>query len=309
MSISSRVVVVGSSNTDLVLACETLPSPGETQLGGRFQQFPGGKGANQAVALARAGASVTFIGACGDDDYGRLARQTLAADGLDLRGFLTKPGINSGLALILLGGESRENLIGVAHSANNLLTPLDVQAQAKAGLFDGAGAVLAQLETPLETVLEAAAQAEAAGIPFILNPAPAPRERLPKELLQRTRLIVPNEGEALALTGASTLEEAVALLQEAGEGRLAVVITLGARGALICEPGKPPVEVPGRPVKAVDTVGAGDCFCAWLTLGLVEGLDLPASARRAAIAASLAVSREGAQPALPTRAEVEAIAL
>src|SRR5689334_15278517 len=101
-----RVVVVGSSNTDLVLLCETLPSPGETQLGGKFAQYPGGKGANQAVALARAGAEVSFLGATGDDDYGRQARATLAADGLHLRAFLEKPGINSGLALILLGGES-----------------------------------------------------------------------------------------------------------------------------------------------------------------------------------------------------------
>lgn len=303
MSISTpRVVVVGSSNTDLVLVCDELPSPGETQLGGQFRQFPGGKGANQAVALARAGAEVTFIGACGDDDYGRQARETLAADGLFLGGFLTKPGINSGLALILLGGESRENLIGVAHSANNLLTPGDLQTHA--GLFAGAGAVLTQLEIPMETVLEAARQAQAVGCPFVLNPAPAPREPLPKELLRLTSLLVPNEGEALAMTGAKTLEDAVTALQAAGEARMAVVVTLGARGALVCEPGKTPVEVSGRPVKVVDTVGAGDCFCAWLTLGLVEGLDLPESARRAAVAASIAVSREGAQPALPRRSEV-----
>jgi ribokinase len=307
MPTAPRIIVVGSSNTDLVLACETLPSPGETQLGGRFQQFPGGKGANQAVALARGGASVKFIGGCGDDAFGAAARETLEKDGLDLRGFLTKPGINSGVALILLGGESRENLIGVAHSANNQVSPADLDFLEGEGFLADADAILAQLEIPMETVEAAAAKAEAAGIPFILNPAPAPRQALSPELLRRTRLLVPNEGEALALAGAETLEKAVETLLEFGGGRMSLVITLGARGALVCEPGKAPVEVPGRPVKVVDTVGAGDCFCAWLTLGLVEGLDLPASARRASIAASLAVSREGAQPALPRREEVEAL--
>jgi ribokinase len=266
-----RLLVVGSSNTDLVIQCDRLPKPGETLLGGEFARFAGGKGANQAVAAARAGARVTFVGAHGRDDFGHAAKAGLKREGIDVRFFRDVTGAPSGIALILVGGKTRENLIAVARSANEHVSLRGVN-------FAGYDAVLCQLEIPLSIVHEAARRAKAAGIPFILNPAPA--RKLPAALLRLVHTLVPNEHEVVP-------------------GARHTVITLGARGAQIGQ-----LRIPAPKVKPVDTVGAGDCFCAWLAVGIAEGLSLEDAARRAVRAASISVTRPGAQAGMPRRREV-----
>ena len=274
-----HLIVVGSSNTDLVLQCARLPRPGETLLGGAFARFAGGKGANQAVAAARAGARVTFIGAHGNDDFGQAAKAGLRREGIDVRYFREHRHAPSGVALILVGGRDRQNLIAVARSANDTLTAADVRAARS--VFRRADAVVAQLEVPLAAVQAAAELAAAAGIPFILNPAPA--RKLPARLLRRVHTLTPNEHEVRIV----------------GTGARQTVVTLGARGVRV--EGR---RIPAPKVKPVDTVGAGDCFTAWLAVGLAEGLTLESAARRAVRAAALAVTRPGAQPGMPYRREV-----
>ena len=292
-----RVVVVGSSNTDLVLACPHLPRPGETLLGGEFHRFQGGKGANQAVAAARAGAQVTFIGARGQDDFGRAAADSLRREKIDVRRFFECTDAPSGVALILLGGKSRENMIGVARSANDLLTPGHLKiARREIAL---AGVVVAQLETPLNTVLAAAEMALAAGVPFLLNPAPA--RPLPKKLLKLVHTLTPNEHEAALLTGESDRVKAGARLLKSGCKQ--VVITLGAKGALLVRAGETR-HFPAPKVKPVDTVGAGDCFTGWLAAGMAEGLATSDAIERALRAASLSVTRPGAQDSMPHRRKI-----
>lgn len=271
-----RLLVVGSSNTDLVIQCDRLPQPGETLLGGEFARFAGGKGANQAVAAARAGARVTFVGAHGADDFGRAAKAGLKREGIDVRYFREVVGAPSGVALILVGGKTRENLIAVARSANERVSLRDVN-------FAGYDAVVAQLEVPLPVVIEAARRAHAADIPFILNPAPA--RKLPAALLRLVHTLVPNKHE-FALLGRPQCRH--------------VVVTRGARGAQIVG-GK---LIPAPRVTPVDTVGAGDCFTAWLAVGIAEGLPLEPSVRRAVWAAAVSVTRPGAQPSMPYRREV-----
>lgn len=289
-----RIVVVGSSNTDLVLTCARLPSPGETLLGGKFERHAGGKGANQAVAAARAGARVSFIGAHGADEFGRAAKAGLRKEKIDVRHFSERADVLSGVALILIGGRSRENVIGVASSANDTVSPEDLAAAGAA--FQSAGAVIAQLEVPLATVEAAARLAHENGAPFILNPAPA--RKLPVRLLRLVHTLVPNEHEATLMTGLSDPAQAARALMESGCRN--VVVTLGARGALIN--GERTVAAPR--LKPVDTVGAGDCFTAWLALGIAEKLPLEDAVTRAVRAASIAVTRTGAQSGMPYGHEV-----
>ncbi len=312
-----RVVVVGSFNTDLVVRCSRLPVPGETILGGEFQQFAGGKGANQAVAAARAGAQVTFIGARGRDDLGKRALATLRAEGIDTRHFIEKPGLPSGVALIMVGGKTRENLIAVAKSANDALTADDVLAAESS--IRRAGVVVAQLEVPLAAVTAAAGLAKKHGVPFVLNPAPA--RPLPASLLHMVHTLMPNEEEAAQLArswphkssvgkapaavakkvGSDAIQSAAALLQQ---GCANVVITLGAKGALVATAGGAMHHIAAPRVKPVDTVGAGDCFTAWLAVGIGEGLSPTDAAVRAARAAAIAVTRPGAQAGMPRLSEL-----
>ena len=286
------MLVVGSSNTDLVLSCARLPRPGETLLGGDFQRFQGGKGANQAVAAARSGAAVTFVGARGDDDFGTAAEAALRSEGIDTGSFLVKKGHSSGVALILLGGKSRENMIGVARSANDVLSSADLRKAAKG--FRGAGVVVCQLETPLATVQEAARLAHAQGVPFLLNPAPA--RPLPAALLKLVHTLTPNEHEAALLTGKTDPEEAGRALLKKGCAQ--VVITLGAKGALLVRPGAC-TRFPAPKVRPVDTVGAGDCFTGWLAAGIAEQLPTEQAIQRAIAAAAFSVTRPGAQSSMP----------
>jgi ribokinase len=293
-----RIVVIGSSNTDLVVQCARLPRPGETQLGGQFARHPGGKGANQAVAAARAGARVAFVGAHGDDDFGRDAKAGLLREGIDTTHFRELPGESSGIALILIGGRSRENLIAVAKSANDCVSPEDVLAAE--GMIAKSDAVLCQLEIPGAPVEMAAALANRYGVPFFLNPAPA--RRLSARLLRRVHTLIPNKSEAEALSGCSGAEAASRILR--GKGCHQVVITLGARGALLCDEAGV-ARIPAPRIKALDTVGAGDCFSAWLAVGIANGLSLHEASLRAVRAASLAVTRAGAQAGMPTRDDLD----
>lgn len=292
-----RILLLGSSNTDLVISCNRLPSPGETLLGGDFRQFQGGKGANQAVAAARAGAKVVFIGARGADDFGKVSAAALRKEGIDLRYFRERPGVPSGVALILLGGKSRENIIAVAKSSNDTVTPEDVRAAGKE--FRRAQIVVAQLETPLPAIEEAASLARDAGIPFLLNPAPA--RKLPSNLLKLVHTLTPNEHEAALLTGEE--DPAAAGRKLLTRGCHQVVVTLGAKGALLVNAAGTQ-RFAARKVRPVDTVGAGDCFSAWLAVGIAEGLPMPEAIARAQRAAALAVTRPGAQPGMPHRSEL-----
>jgi ribokinase len=291
------IVVVGSSNTDLVVACDRLPEPGETVLGGEFVRSAGGKGANQAVAAARAGARVRFVGARGADDFGGAAELGLAKERIDVRSFLVKKKRPSGIALILLGGKDRQNVIAVARSANDDLTPADVKrALARS---TAVGCILCQLEVPLAAVTAAARIAQKKGVPLVLNPAPA--RPLPRSLLGLVHTLTPNEHEARILTGSSDPRKAASLLQKMGCQN--VVVTLGSRGALVAT--RQDVAIVRAPkVRAVDTVGAGDCFSAWLAVGIAEGMTVRDAAARAVRAASRAVTRRGAQAAMPYRREV-----
>jgi ribokinase len=279
------------------MGCRRWPRAGETLLGGDFARHAGGKGANQAVAAARGGARVVFVGAHGDDEFGRTAKAALRREGIDVRHFRERRGASSGLALIFIGGRSRENMIAVARSANDLLSPADVAAAS--GAIARASAVVCQLEIPLATVCAAAEIAFAHGVPFILNPAPA--RRLPKRLLRRVHTLVPNAHEAAALTGFSRPSTAARALCEAGCQR--AVVTLGARGALLAE-GSQERRIAAPPVTPVDTVGAGDCFTGWLALGIAEGLAPGAAVERAVVAAALSVTRPGAQGGMPWRTKV-----
>ena len=291
------MVVVGSSNTDLVLACRELPRPGETVLGGEFARFAGGKGANQAVAAARAGAKVSFIGAHGEDDFGREAKRGLKIEKIDVRHFKSKPEYTSGVALIFLGGKSRENVIGVARSANDAVSEGDVRAAGV--LFQRAKVVVAQLEIPLSTVEAAAEMALKNDAIFLLNPAP--ERKLPKSLLAKVGVLVPNQSEAEMLTGKSSSSEAARVLLSRGVAHVA--ITLGAAGVLLLdENGERIIKAPR--VKPLDTTGAGDCFCGWLAAGLAENLGFDEAAKRAVRAASVAVTRKGAQAGMPQRLEI-----
>jgi ribokinase len=296
------ILVVGSSNTDMLIKLGRIPKPGETVLGGQFASAPGGKGANQAVAAARAGGAVTFIARLGQDMFGDQALGGLAADGINVDYVFRDPGAPSGVALIFVGNHG-ENSIAVASGANAKLTPADLK-RAKAA-FGQAGVVVLQLETPLKTVEAAARLAMRAGTRLILNPAPA--QPLPEELLRAVYLLTPNESEAEALTGLKVNDEAGAA--KAAEALLArgvanVIITLGPRGAFLASKQARGL-VPAYRVKPIDTTGAGDVFNGALAVGLAEGKSLLEAARFASAAAAISVTRLGAQTSAPLRKEID----
>jgi ribokinase len=298
------VLVIGSYNIDLVLRCPRLPAPGETILGGTFAQHHGGKGANQAVAAARLAAAgqVHFVAKVGDDEFGRQALTQLRAEGVDTAYVSVAPDQPSGVALINVATGTGENSISVAAGANAHLRPADVDA----ALAEAAPStvVVLQLEIPLPTALHAAQQAAARGLRVILNPAPA--QPLPAGLGAALYALTPNETEAQTLTGvrvsdAATARLAAERLHAAGIGR--VVITLGAQGAYWSD-GAGAALVAAPAVQAVDTTAAGDCFTGALAVALAEGHALPDAVAFACRAATLAVTRPGAQASLPTRAEL-----
>jgi ribokinase len=302
--VKPRIVVVGSLNMDLVVHVARLPRPGETVLGRDFVQAPGGKGANQAVAAALLGAEVTMIGRVGDDAFGRQLLESLGRHGVETSCVETTRGISSGLALIGVE-ESGQNAIAIVGGANALITPDDVQR--REAIIAMAHALLVQLEVPLATVIAAVEIARRNGVLTILDPAPAPRQPLPSELLA-VDLISPNQSEAEALTGMAVANpadarRAAAALHERGASR--IVIKLGEQGALAAEFPGVAIHVPAPRVSPIDTTAAGDAFTAALAFALVAGDSLADATRFACAAGSLATTRPGAQETMPRRAEVE----
>jgi ribokinase len=303
MAVAHRaIVVVGSSNTDMILKMDRLPKPGETVLGGSFVMAPGGKGANQAVGAARAGGRVVFVARVGRDLFGDQAVKGLAKDRIAVDHVFRDKVRPSGVALIFVDSRG-ENSIAVASGANAALSPADVGKAA--GAFSGGGLLLIQLETPLETVRAAARIAARMGMRIILNPAPA--RKLPAALLSQISVLTPNETEAELLTGirvgdGKKAAAAAAILRR--KGVETVIMTLGPRGAFVSGPEFEGL-IPGFKVRAVDTTAAGDIFNGALAASLAEGRSIPASVRFAHAAAAISVTRLGAQPSAPSRREIE----
>jgi len=297
-----RIVVVGSSNTDLVVTLPALPKPGETLLGGDLLTAQGGKGANQAVAAARLGAAVTLVGCVGDDDFGATSLAQYAREGMDTSRIRVVAGAPSGVALIFVGATG-ENMIAVAPGANLSLTTADIEAAAP--VIQAADVLLLQLETPLATVLSAARLAHAAGVKVILNPAPA--QPLPASLLALVDVLTPNEREALLVSGLpADAAPTAAAARLHSLGVKTVVITLGAAGALIKTAEQAAFTAPGFRVSAVDTVAAGDAFNGGLAVALAQGQPLATAVRFANAVAAVAVTRPGAQASLPSAQEAAA---
>ncbi|WP_030983411.1 ribokinase [Streptomyces sp. NRRL WC-3744] len=295
------LLVVGSANADLVIGVERRPAAGETVLGGDLAVHPGGKGANQAVAAARLGAATALLARVGDDGHGRLLLDSLRTAGVDTVGVLVG-GAPTGVALITVD-PSGDNSIVVSPGANSRLLPADVRAAAN--VLHASRVVSAQLEIPLETVVEVV-RTLAPGSRFVLNPSP-PRE-LPTEVLAACDPLILNEHEARVVLGdacASDDPEDWARLLLA-RGPRSVVVTLGAEGALVAD-GSGVTRVPSVKVDAVDTTGAGDAFTAALAWKLGSGADLADAAAYAARVGAAAVTRRGAQESYPTAGEVEAL--
>ena len=294
---NTKVVVIGSSNTDMTIKAERLPKPGETILGGIFVMGPGGKGANQAVAARRLGADVSFICKVGHDIFGDNAIEGYRKEGIDTSRILRSDKA-SGTALILVDAKA-ENCIAVAPGANGDLTPEDIDSVAD--VIRSAGYLILQLEIPVESVLRAARIAHEAGVYVILNPAPACP--LPRELFSYVSLITPNQTESALLTGIEdNLDAAVDKLLEMGVKD--VVVTLGSKGSMVVTGGERTL-VPSLKVEAVDTTAAGDTFCGALCVALSEGRSLVQAAQFATKASALTVQKMGAQDSIPYRSDIK----
>lgn len=292
-----HIVVLGSVNTDLVLRCAALPAAGQTVHGSDFRCMPGGKGANQAVAAARLGASVRFIGSIGADEFGRAARDNLDAEGIDTRHLREARDVATGTAMILVDASSGQNCIALSEGANALVDA-DLVDAAAADICSAA-LLVCQLETPTAATLYAAQLAHGAGVPVLLNPAPA--APLDAALLGLVDLLVPNESEAMVLAGLPThgpFDAARVLDALHGMGARSVLVTLGAQGVLHSN-GRAQTHHPAQIAHAVDTSGAGDAFIGALSAALVAGMPLVAAIEFAQRAASLSVTRHGAMAAMP----------
>ncbi len=304
---TSRIVVVGSVNTDMVVKSERIPVPGETVTGGEFVLAAGGKGANQAVAAARLGADVMLVAKTGQDMLGDQAIENYRAEGINTDNILRDADHSTGVALILVDAQG-ENLISVASGANHALVPQDVQQAAN--LIRAAAVVLLQLEIPMDVVRYTARLASEASVPVILDPAPAPDAPLDSDLLQHVTYLTPNESEAERLTGIAVSDEAsartaAAKLLEAGAEN--VIITLGAKGALVAGP-QGTKWIASHAVDARDSTAAGDAFNGGLASALAAGLSLDDAVRQASLVGALSVTRLGAQPSLPNAEELRQFA-
>lgn len=295
-----RLFVIGSSNTDMVVKTQRFPEPGETILGGDFFMFPGGKGANQAVASARAGGAVHFICSVGDDVFGKNAINGYTKEGIDVSGVQIIHGKASGVALITVNAEG-ENEIVVASGTNALLSDEHVHQALKE--YKESAMVLTQLETPMETLVRLTEICKNKNWTLILNPAPA--QELPPEILDGLFLITPNETEAKLLTGITVEDEssaaaaATSLIQR---GVKNIVITMGSKGAFFKNADES-FLISAQKVKAVDTTAAGDVFNGVLAVGLAEGLSWKDSILNATKAAAISVTKMGAQDSAPFKEE------
>lgn len=294
------ILVIGSSNTDMTAKTAELPRPGETVLGGVFTMGAGGKGANQAVAAQRLGGKVKFICKVGRDMFGDNAIAQYEKEGMDTSGIL-RSDLPSGVALIYVDSHA-ENCIVVASGANGDLTEEDIEKSRQD--LESCDILLLQLESPIPSVLKAAKIAHQAGKTVVLNPAPACP--LPEELFQSIDLFIPNETElstfsGMPVTSQEEAEAAARAMQAKGVGKL--IVTMGSKGALICE-GGPSVFVPAHKVKAVDTTAAGDTFCGALCVAISEGKSLKEAAQFACAASALTVQKMGAQNSIPYRKDL-----
>lgn len=291
---------------DLVARMKRLPRPGETVSGDSFQTIPGGKGANQAVAAARLGASVCMIARVGDDAFGTVLKDNLTAEGIDTKSIFRTQQCSSGVALIGVDSHGA-NSITVVPGANGELTAADVAAAS--GEIASAQALIVQLETPIETIAAAIRVAQEHGVLTILDPAPAPSGRLPGELIC-VDILSPNQTEAEALTGIAVTDwesGAKAARELRRQGARNVVLKMGELGALIDSQDGDVSRIPAFQAEIVDTTAAGDAFTAGLATALCEGHSLPEATRWAVAAGTLACTRLGAQPAMPTRSELNAV--
>ena len=297
MKSTGKILVIGSSNTDMTVKSPMIPRPGETVIGGEFKMGAGGKGANQAVAAKRLGGDVTFVCKVGKDLFGDNAVENYRKEGLDVSHVLRsdKP---SGVALILVDGNA-ENCISVATGANGDLTPEDIEASTD--LNRSSSILVLQNEIPIESVLKAARIAHEAGAYVILNPAPACA--LPEEIFQYVDLMTPNQTESEFYTGIPVNDEASA--QKAAEALRAkgvkdIIMTMGSKGSMgFTSEGT--FFTPSRKVEAVDTTAAGDTFCGGLAVAISEGKTLPEAAEFATAASALTVQKMGAQESIPYR--------
>jgi ribokinase len=297
-----KIVVVGSSNMDLVVKSHRIPSKGETILGGDFIMTPGGKGANQAVAAAKLGAEVYFVAKLGDDIFGRQSLSNFQKVSVHTEYIEQTKEAPSGVALITVD-DTGDNVIVVAPGANLKLSPEDVKKAQSA--ITSSGAVATQLEVPLETVEFTARLANDAGVPFILDPAPA--QKLSDEFLGMVDVLTPNETEAEILTGIKVTDENSAMIAAKdllGRGVKAVILTMGSKGFVLAT--KDGAQfVPSVKVDAVDATAAGDAFTGSLAVGLAQGKNLKDSALFANYVAALSVTKMGAQSSMPDAGQAE----
>lgn len=298
----SKIVIIGSANTDLIVVSERAPRPGETIIGGEFRMVSGGKGANQAVAAVRLGGDATFVTRVGRDVFGENLINVYRKEGMDTSHIISDPQAPSGVALINVDAKA-ENSIVVAPGANGKLTRQDIDNVIP--LLQDAEYLLLQFEIPLDVVEYTINKAAALGVKVILNPAPA--APLSSDALSRVFAITPNETECSIITGIEvntpeSAQEAADKLHKLGIPN--VVITCGKRGAFISSPDKS-MMMPARKVSAVDTTAAGDVYNGALAVGLSEGMDIFKAAEMATCASAIAVTRLGAQSSIPTRGEVD----
>lgn len=297
-----RIAVIGSSNMDLVIQAARIPAVGETVLGGEFVMVPGGKGANQAVAAARLGADVLFIARLGRDLFASRSMENFRDNGVDTRYVLKTARVPSGVALIMVDKDGGNSIL-VAPGANSHLMPDDVHAAREDIAL--CGAVVAQLEVPIETVEYTAELASELGIPFILDPAPACE--LNAELLSRVDVLTPNESEATALTGMHVHDRqtaAMACERVLAKGVKTVIVTMGAEGFVLGDDEGTAFVEPCK-VEAVDSTAAGDAFTGSLAMGIAMGQSVRQASRLAGNVAALSVTKMGAQSSMPTRQEIE----
>ena len=299
-----KIVVIGSCNTDMVIKTSRLPIPGETILGGEFMMNPGGKGANQAVAVSRLGGDVTFLCKTGNDMFGAQSVELYKSEGIDATYIFRDSESPSGVALITVDMNG-ENSIVVASGANNHLSSDDV-IKAK-DVIESADILQMQLEIPMQTVEYAARIAHAKGVKVILNPAPAPASPLSDELLKNVDIIIPNVTETGIISGKAVTDYQSAVIAAdiiASKGVETIIITMGSKGAFIKD-GDAYYEVPANKVQAVDTTAAGDTFCGALCVGLSENMELKSAVEFAGKASAISVTRMGAQASVPYRDEIK----
>ncbi len=294
----TKILIVGSINMDLVVRVSHTPKPGETVLGSDFATFPGGKGANQAVAASRMGGEVSMVGRVGMDDFGNALLQELVDNKVRTTHVIKDPTAPSGIAMITVAPDG-ENMIVVASGANSKVSEEDVNDAHS--LMSDVDIMLIQMECPLETIIAAINLADVHNLPVILNPAPA--QPLSKDLLSKVEYLTPNQSELALLTGEEDIEAGVDKLRTWGIRN--IVITLGSEGARVISKDID-LHLPAFEVTAVDTTAAGDAFNGAFAVAIAEGDPLLKAVRYGMAAGALAATKRGAQPSLPTREEVEA---